>query len=88
MRNDLHNQIKQIQPKIHGLAVGMTLGLSTLYFGQGCAATGLCPACGACALKLPIFLLPLLADGGLVLAQKALSRSALKPSDLNNDSKG
>jgi hypothetical protein len=74
MKNNLHDQIKRIQPKIHGLAVGMSLGLGTLYVGQGCAGTGSCPACGACALQLPLFLLPLLADGGILLTQKTLSR--------------
>jgi hypothetical protein len=31
---------RQIQVKIHGLALGMTLGLGTMFLGQGCAAAG------------------------------------------------
>ena len=73
MESDLHKQFHRLQPKIHGLAVGMTVGLSTLYFSKGCAGTGSCPSCGACALQLPLFLLPLLADGGIMLTHKALS---------------
>jgi hypothetical protein len=83
MENGLHKQFHRLEPKIHGLAVGMTLGLGTLYFNKGCAVSGLCPSCGACALQLPIFLLPLLADGGIMLAHKALS--VRKRSKLAND---
>ena len=31
---------RQIQLKIHGLALGMTLGLGTMFLGQGCVAAG------------------------------------------------
>lgn len=31
---------RQIRLRIHGLALGMTLGLGTIFIGQGCAAAG------------------------------------------------
>jgi hypothetical protein len=73
MENNIQKKLLGLQPKIHGLAVGMTVGLSTIYFNNGCAGTGLCPTCGACALQLPILFLPLLADGGIMLTRFALS---------------
>jgi hypothetical protein len=85
MENNLQNKLLSLQPKIHGLAVGMTVGLSTIYFNNGCAGTGMCPTCGACATQLPILLLPLLADGGIMLTRFALS--ARKQSGQAGDSK-
>ena len=31
---------QQIQTKVHGLALGMTLGLGTMYIGQVCPTVG------------------------------------------------
>jgi len=31
---------RQTQIKVHGLALGMTLGLGTMYIGQVCPAVG------------------------------------------------
>lgn len=31
---------QQIQTKVHGLALGMTLGLGTMYIGQVCPSVG------------------------------------------------
>ncbi len=34
------HRYKLVQTKVHGLALGMTLGLGTMYIGQICPAAG------------------------------------------------
>jgi hypothetical protein len=41
MDNEIYHRLRQIQPKIHGAAVGMTLGLGTMFMSQGCPSAGL-----------------------------------------------
>lgn len=35
------DQMEKLQPKVHGMAIGMTLGLSTMFLSQGCVTSGL-----------------------------------------------
>jgi hypothetical protein len=34
------NRYRQLQTKVHGVALGMTLGLGTMYIGQVCPLVG------------------------------------------------
>jgi len=40
MKNLADKQFRQVQTKIHGLAIGMTLGLGSMYISQVCPAVG------------------------------------------------
>lgn len=72
-----YSQIEKLQPKLHGLAVGMTLGIGSTFLNQGaCPLAGQCPTCAACVPGLSLLALPLLADGALVLSAKVLKRKA------------
>lgn len=37
---ELQSKMDGLQGKMHGLALGMTLGLGTMYIGQGCPTVG------------------------------------------------
>jgi len=74
MAIELSQQLRHYQPKIHGLALGMTLGIGSTFLSQGCAATGACPACGACAARLPLLAVPFLLDGAVMLAGKVMAK--------------
>jgi hypothetical protein len=74
MQNELSKRLHQLQPKIHGLAFGMTLGIGSTYLSQGCITSGACPACGACVARLPLLAVPLLLDGAVLLAGKIITK--------------
>jgi hypothetical protein len=57
----------KLRYKLFHLWLGAALGSGLVILGQGCAASGQCPACGACIARLPILALPLLADSAIVL---------------------
>lgn len=40
MKSLSDQRFNQLQNKVHGLAFGMTLGLGSMYLGQGCPAIG------------------------------------------------
>ena len=67
-------RLQQLQPKFHGLAVGATLGIGSMFLSQGCPLIGQCTSCGACAPRLPLLALPLLADGAVVLTRKVMEK--------------
>jgi hypothetical protein len=50
----------ELRYKVFHLWLGVALGSGLVILGQGCAASGQCPACGACSTRLPILALPLL----------------------------
>jgi len=81
MQNELSQQLRQFQPKIHGLAFGMTLGIGSTFLSQGCVSSGTCPACGACAVRLSLLAVPLLLDGTLALVGKLMSTREQKVSE-------
>jgi hypothetical protein len=68
----MHERVKwltgELRYKLFHLWLGAALGSGLVILGRGCAASGQCPACGACITKLPIVALPLLVDGVVVLA--------------------
>lgn len=70
--------LEQLQPKLHGLAAGITLAIGTTFLGQGCPLVGQCPTCGACLPRLPLLALPLVADGVVFLSTKVMKRRAEK----------
>ena len=72
MQNELSQRLRQYQPKIHGLAIGMTLGIGSTFLNQGCIASGMCPACGSCMTRLPLLAVPFLLDGAIMLVGKML----------------
>lgn len=66
-------RIEKLQPKLHALAVGMTVGIGSTFLNQGtCPLAGQCPTCAACVPGLSVLALPLLADGALFLSAKIL----------------
>jgi hypothetical protein len=71
-----YTRMEHLQPKLHGLAVGMTLGMSSMFLNQGCPLLGQCPTCAACAPSLSLLVLPLLADGAVFLSAKVLKHRA------------
>ena len=75
-KSPFYTRIEQLQPKIHGMAVGMTLGIGSMFLSQGCPLVGQCTACAGCVPRLPLLALPLLADGVLLLSTKVMSRAA------------
>lgn len=74
MKHLSKQDFSKLQTKMHALAFGMTLGLGSMYLGQGCQGVGSCPACGACAARLPILALPFLANGAFFLFGKIRMR--------------
>jgi hypothetical protein len=60
----------------------MTLGIGSTFLGQGCPLIGQCAACGACAPRLPLPALPLVADA-LVLVAGRLIESKAGPAEPN-----
>jgi hypothetical protein len=62
--------------RIHGFALGMTGALAAPILSQGCALSGQCPACGACAAKVSIAVVPLLIDGVLMVASGVSPKAA------------
>jgi hypothetical protein len=74
-------RLHKLQSKMHGMAVGMTLGIGSMYLGQGCPLLGQCPTCAACASRLPLIFLPLVADGVISLAALVMQRKAAKSKD-------
>ena len=40
MKPPAEKRFRQLQTKVHGAAIGMTLGLSTMVIGQVCPAVG------------------------------------------------
>jgi hypothetical protein len=79
MTSSIHAQIQKFQPKLHGLAVGMTLGIGSTFLGQGCPLIGQCPTCAACLPRLPLLAVPLAADAVIMLAARVMARRAEKP---------
>lgn len=75
-KTPFYTRIQQIQPRLHGLAVGMTLGIGSMFLSAGCPLVGQCTACAACAPRLPLLALPFLADGALALTAKVMQRRA------------
>jgi hypothetical protein len=67
-------QLQELQPKFHGLAVGATLGIGSMFLSQGCPLIGQCTACAACAPRLPLLALPFLVDGAVMLTRKIMER--------------
>lgn len=61
---------RQNRFKLLCLSLGVTLGASLAVFGQGCVASGQCATCGACAARLPVLALPLMADGAFIVVGK------------------
>jgi len=72
-------RLQELQPKVHGLAVGATLGIGSMFLSQGCPLIGQCASCGACAPRLPLLAIPFLADGALVLTRKVMEKMAERP---------
>lgn len=61
---------RELRHRTHMIALGATLALGTSYVNGSCIATGQCAACdGNCAVRLPILVLPLLADGLVTLVR-------------------
>jgi hypothetical protein len=56
--------------KTHAFSAGMTLALAAPLLQQGCALSGQCASCGACAVRAPLLALPLLLDAGIVLGER------------------
>lgn len=59
----------QLRFKALCLTLGLSLGSGIMILGQGCAG-GACLSCGACASKLPMLALPILADAALIMVGK------------------
>ena len=78
IKTSFYTRIEQIQLKLHGLSVGMTLGISSAFLGQGCPLLGHCPTCATCVPRLPLLALPLLADGLVVITAKLMKSRAMK----------
>lgn len=76
IKSPFYTRIEKLQPKLHGLAVGMTLGVGSVFLNQGCPLIGQCATCGTCLPRLPLLALPLLADGAIFLSTKVLKRKA------------
>lgn len=88
MTTPLHAKIQQVQPTLHGVAVGMTIAIGSTFLTQGCPLIGQCATCAACAPRLPLLALPLVADAVVVLAGRIMggrSGDAL-PASLDVDS--
>ncbi len=68
--------LEHVQPKLHGLAVGMTLGIGSIFLSQSCPLLGQCPTCAACVPRLPLLALPLVVDGLMILATRAMKRKS------------
>jgi hypothetical protein len=45
-----------------------------MFLSQGCPLIGQCTSCGACAPRLPLLAIPLLADGAVVLTRKVMEK--------------
>ena len=75
-KTPLYRRMEKLQPKLHGLAAGMTLGIGSIFVNQGCPLMGQCPTCLACTPSLSLLALPLLADGAIFLSAKVLKRRA------------
>ena len=78
IKTSFYTRLEQIQPKLNGLSVGMTLGISSVFLGQGCPLLGHCPSCAACVPRLPLLVLPLLANGVVVIAASLMKSRAMK----------
>jgi len=74
----LHERLQAIQPKLHGAAIGATLGIGGMLLGQACPLRGACPTCSACAVRLPLLAVPLLLDGVVLLTGRLLKLQADK----------
>ena len=73
MQNEFGQRLHQYQSQIHGLAIGMTLGIGSTFLSQGCIASGMCPACGTCITRLPLLAVPFFLDGAIMLAGKMIT---------------
>jgi hypothetical protein len=76
MNRSLRVKIQEAQPKLHGLAAGMTLAVASTALSQGCPLVGQCASCAACLPRLPLLAVPLVADALVVLAGKVMQRRA------------
>ncbi len=76
--NRLYTRLKEFQPRMHGLAIGMTLSIGSLIVGQGCPLLGQCPACPTCAEipRLTLLTLPWAADGLVLLTTRILKNKS------------
>ena len=68
------NKKKKPLGKLSSLSAGVALGAGMLLLGTGCATTGQCASCGACATGFPILAAPILVDGAIILIGKAKSK--------------
>jgi len=84
----LRAKIQQVQPKLHGAAVGMTIAIGSTFLSQGCPLIGQCATCAACAPRLPLLALPLAADAIVMLAGRIMGGrpDAAPPASLDVDS--
>lgn len=74
MNTPMHARMRLLQPKLHGLAVGMTLAIGSTALSQGCPLVGQCSACGACLPRLPLLAMPLVADAIVLLAGRVMEK--------------
>lgn len=64
----------QFRKKLSSLSAGVALGAGMLLLGTGCATSGQCASCGACATGFPILAAPILLDGAIILVGKAKTK--------------
>jgi len=88
VKTPLLAKIQQVQPKLHGVAVGMTIAIGSTFVTQGCPLIGQCATCAACAPRLPLLALPLAADAVVMLAGRIMGgrSDAAPPASLDVDS--
>lgn len=77
----IHKHIQQFQPKLHGLAVGITIAIGGTFLSQGCPLVGQCPACAACLPRLPLLAAPFAVDAVVMLATRIMEHKAEKSGD-------
>ncbi|MFC1936494.1 hypothetical protein ACFLYP_02375 [Chloroflexota bacterium] len=56
------------------MSFGLVLGAGIMVLGSGCALSGQCATCGACAAGVPLLAAPILIDGAIILADKVKDR--------------
>ena len=88
VKTPFHTRIQQVQPKLHGMAVGMTIAIGSTFLTQGCPLIGQCATCAACAPRLPLLALPLAADAVVMLAGRIMGgrSNSAPPASLDVDS--
>ncbi len=76
MRKSFMDTYSRVRYRIKYLAYGLVFGTGAAFLGGGgCIASGDCLSCGACATKLPILILPILADSAIMLIGESKNKA-------------